>query len=154
MRQCRWIELFSDYDCEICYPPGKANVVADALSRKEKVKPNRVRAINMTLQPSIKNNILVAQKEAFDESDPSFFLTNNISSPHGDELGRMKPLSWSTFTLNDHYATTLFNSGVDYSFVSTTFIPLLGIEPSDLGFSYEIEIASGKLVEIDKVIRG
>ncbi|GJT01913.1 putative reverse transcriptase domain-containing protein [Tanacetum coccineum] len=29
MRRCRWIELFSDYDCEICYHPGKANVVAD-----------------------------------------------------------------------------------------------------------------------------
>ncbi|GKF82546.1 putative reverse transcriptase domain-containing protein [Tanacetum coccineum] len=58
-----------------------------------------------------------------------------------------------TFTLNDQYATTLFNCGDDYSFVSTTFIPLLGIEPSDLGFSYEIEIASGQLVVIDKVIR-
>ncbi|GJS65923.1 putative reverse transcriptase domain-containing protein [Tanacetum coccineum] len=52
------------------------------------------------------------------------------------------------------FATTLFDSGADYSFVSTTFIPLLGIEPSDLGFSYEIEIASGQLVEIDKVIKG
>ncbi|GJS18780.1 putative reverse transcriptase domain-containing protein [Tanacetum coccineum] len=60
----------------------------------------------------------------------------------------------STFTLNDHYATTLFDSGANYSFISTTFIPLLGIEPSDLGFSYEIEIASGQLVEIDRVIRG
>ncbi|GJT81568.1 putative reverse transcriptase domain-containing protein [Tanacetum coccineum] len=39
-------------------------------------------------------------------------------------------------------------------FVSTTFIPMLGIEPSDLGFSYEIEIASGQLVEINKVIKG
>nr|GEX20031.1 hypothetical protein [Tanacetum cinerariifolium] len=59
-----------------------------------------------------------------------------------------------TFTLNNHYATTLFDSGVDYSFVSTTFIPLLGIELSDLRFSYEIEISSGQLVEIDKVIKG
>ncbi|GKC08918.1 putative reverse transcriptase domain-containing protein, partial [Tanacetum coccineum] len=49
MRQRRWIEFFSDYDCEICYHPGKANVVADALSRKERVKPKRVRAMNMTL---------------------------------------------------------------------------------------------------------
>ncbi|GKD23336.1 hypothetical protein Tco_1225039 [Tanacetum coccineum] len=52
------------------------------------------------------------------------------------------------------FATTLVNFGADYSFVSTTFIPLLGIEPSDLGFSYEIEITSWQLLEIDKVIRG
>ncbi|GJT23337.1 putative reverse transcriptase domain-containing protein, partial [Tanacetum coccineum] len=59
-----------------------------------------------------------------------------------------------TFTLNNHFVTTLFDSGADYSFVSTTFISLLGIEPSELGFKYEIEIASGQLVEIDKVIKG
>ncbi|GJZ96283.1 putative reverse transcriptase domain-containing protein [Tanacetum coccineum] len=58
------------------------------------------------------------------------------------------------FTLNDQFATTLFDSGADYSFVSTTFIPLLGLKPIDLGFRYEIEIASGQLVEIDKVIKG
>ncbi|GJS78838.1 putative reverse transcriptase domain-containing protein [Tanacetum coccineum] len=57
------------------------------------------------------------------------------------------------FTLNNHYATTLFNSGADYSFVSTTFVPMLDIEPSDLVFIYEIEIASRKLVEINKIIR-
>ncbi|GJQ89976.1 putative reverse transcriptase domain-containing protein [Tanacetum coccineum] len=68
MRQRRGIELFSDYDCEIRYHPGKANVVADALSRKERVKPKRVRAMNMTLQLSIKDRILVAQKEVEDES--------------------------------------------------------------------------------------
>nr|GEX91497.1 hypothetical protein [Tanacetum cinerariifolium] len=60
MRQRRWIELFSDYDCEMCYHPGKVNVVADALSRKERVKPKRVRAMNMILQSSIKDRILVA----------------------------------------------------------------------------------------------
>nr|GEY65877.1 hypothetical protein [Tanacetum cinerariifolium] len=67
MRHCCWIELFSDYDCEICYHPSKANVAA-ALSRKERVKPKRVRAMNMTLQSSIKDRILAAQKEAFEES--------------------------------------------------------------------------------------
>ncbi|GKD60451.1 putative reverse transcriptase domain-containing protein, partial [Tanacetum coccineum] len=68
MRQRRWIELFSDYDCEIRYHPGKENVVADALSRKERVNPKRVKAMNMTLQSSIKDRILTAQKEAVDES--------------------------------------------------------------------------------------
>nr|GEU72505.1 putative reverse transcriptase domain-containing protein [Tanacetum cinerariifolium] len=67
MRQRRWIELFSDYDCKIRYHPGKANMVADALSRKEKVKPKRVRAMNMTFQSRIKDRILVAQKEDVDE---------------------------------------------------------------------------------------
>ncbi|GKB92730.1 putative reverse transcriptase domain-containing protein [Tanacetum coccineum] len=49
MRQRRWIELFSDYECEIRYHPGKANVVADALSRKERLKPRRVRAMAVTI---------------------------------------------------------------------------------------------------------
>ncbi|GJX32978.1 retrovirus-related pol polyprotein from transposon TNT 1-94 [Tanacetum coccineum] len=73
----------------------------------------------------------------------------------GAEEARQDPnIMTGTFTLNNHYATTLFDNGADYSFVSTTFIPLLGIEPNDLGSSYEIEIASGQLVEIDKVIKG
>ncbi|GKE92321.1 putative reverse transcriptase domain-containing protein, partial [Tanacetum coccineum] len=49
LRQRRWIELLSDYDCEIWYHPGKANVVADALSRKGREKPLRVRALTMTV---------------------------------------------------------------------------------------------------------
>ncbi|GKC12518.1 putative reverse transcriptase domain-containing protein, partial [Tanacetum coccineum] len=64
MLQRRWIELFSDKDCEIRYHPGKANVVADVLSRKEKVKPRRVRAMSMTIHSSIKGKILEAQNEA------------------------------------------------------------------------------------------
>nr|GFB98738.1 putative reverse transcriptase domain-containing protein [Tanacetum cinerariifolium] len=54
---------FSDYDCKNCYHYGKENVVADVLSRKERVKPKRVRSMNMTLQSSIKDRILEAQKE-------------------------------------------------------------------------------------------
>ncbi|GJZ99394.1 putative reverse transcriptase domain-containing protein [Tanacetum coccineum] len=73
----------------------------------------------------------------------------------GAEEARQDPnIVTGTFTLNYHFATTLFDSGADYSFVSTTFIPLLGLETSDLGFRYEIEIASGQLVEIDKVVKG
>ncbi|GKA66275.1 putative reverse transcriptase domain-containing protein [Tanacetum coccineum] len=64
MRQRRWIELFSDYDCEIRYHPGKANVVADAFSRKERVKPRRVRAMSMTIRSSVTDKILAAQGEA------------------------------------------------------------------------------------------
>ncbi|GKB21357.1 putative reverse transcriptase domain-containing protein [Tanacetum coccineum] len=73
----------------------------------------------------------------------------------GAEDARQDPnIVTGMFTLNNHFATTLFDTGADYSFVSTTFIPLLGLEPIDLGFKYEIKIASGQLVEIDKVIKG
>ncbi|GJV70888.1 putative reverse transcriptase domain-containing protein [Tanacetum coccineum] len=64
MRQRRWIELLSDYDCEICYHPGKANVVADALSQKERVRPLRVRALVMTVHTNLPEQILNAQTEA------------------------------------------------------------------------------------------
>nr|GEY53442.1 hypothetical protein [Tanacetum cinerariifolium] len=71
-----------------------------------------------------------------------------------DEARQDSNVMMGTFTLNDHCATTLFDSGADYSFVSTTVIPLLGIEPNELGFRYEFEIASGQLLKIDKVIKG
>ncbi|GJR34988.1 putative reverse transcriptase domain-containing protein [Tanacetum coccineum] len=64
MRQRRWIELLSDYECEIKYHLGKANVVADALSKKERLKSRRVRAISMTIQSGLKAKILEAQGEA------------------------------------------------------------------------------------------
>ncbi|GJT85456.1 putative reverse transcriptase domain-containing protein [Tanacetum coccineum] len=69
MRQRRWIELFSDYECEIRYHPGKANVVADALSRKERVKPRRVRAMAMIIQSGVKEMVVAAQSEAFKQEN-------------------------------------------------------------------------------------
>nr|GEW28434.1 hypothetical protein [Tanacetum cinerariifolium] len=99
---------------------------------------------------------------------PNQFATNNRGQGRGNQENQAKGREFmlgaeearhdpnivtGTFTLNDHFSTTLFDSGADYSFVSNTFIPLLGIEPSELGFRYEIDIASGQLVDIDKVIK-
>ncbi|GJS89955.1 putative reverse transcriptase domain-containing protein [Tanacetum coccineum] len=72
MRQQKWIELFSDYDCEIRYHPRKANVVADALSRNERVKLRRVRAMSMTIRSSIMEKILAAQGEASKHEIPEW----------------------------------------------------------------------------------
>ncbi|GKB92723.1 putative reverse transcriptase domain-containing protein [Tanacetum coccineum] len=64
MRQRRWIELLSDYECKIKYHLGKANVVADALSRKERLKARRVCAMSITIHSRLKTKILEAQGEA------------------------------------------------------------------------------------------
>ncbi|GJZ02885.1 putative reverse transcriptase domain-containing protein [Tanacetum coccineum] len=63
MRQRHWLELFSDYDCEIRYHPEKANVVVDALSRKERINPLRLRALVMTIGLNRPKQILNAQTE-------------------------------------------------------------------------------------------
>ncbi|GJR75000.1 putative nucleotidyltransferase, ribonuclease H [Tanacetum coccineum] len=69
MRQRRWLELLADYDCEIRYHPRKANVVADALSRKKRIKPLRVRSLGMTIHPKLSSQILKAQTEALKEEN-------------------------------------------------------------------------------------
>ncbi|GJS67508.1 putative reverse transcriptase domain-containing protein, partial [Tanacetum coccineum] len=69
MRQRRWLELLIDYDCEIRYHPRKANVVADAVSQKEQIKPLRVRALVMKIGLNLPVQILNAQVEARKEEN-------------------------------------------------------------------------------------
>nr|GEU56210.1 putative reverse transcriptase domain-containing protein [Tanacetum cinerariifolium] len=64
MRQRHWLELLSDYDCDIRYHPRKANVVAAALSMKERSRPLRVQALVMTMGLNLPKKILEAQTEA------------------------------------------------------------------------------------------
>nr|GEU48756.1 putative reverse transcriptase domain-containing protein [Tanacetum cinerariifolium] len=86
MRQRRWIELFSDYECEICYHPGKVNVVADALSRKERVKPRCVRVMAMTIQSGVKRMILTAQSKAFKEENAPAESMEKLARLYIDEI--------------------------------------------------------------------
>ncbi|GJZ29652.1 putative reverse transcriptase domain-containing protein [Tanacetum coccineum] len=69
MRQLRWLELLSDYNCKLRYHLGKANVVADLLSRKSRPKPLRVRALVMTIGLNLPIQILNAQVEAKKEEN-------------------------------------------------------------------------------------
>ncbi|GJY77940.1 putative reverse transcriptase domain-containing protein [Tanacetum coccineum] len=58
------------------------------------------------------------------------------------------------FSMNDHFATVLFDSGVDYNFISTNFFPLIDRKPSVISVGYEIEIVNGLKVETNKIGRG
>ncbi|GJS88635.1 putative reverse transcriptase domain-containing protein [Tanacetum coccineum] len=89
------IELFSDYDCEIRYYPGKANVVADALSQKERVKPKRVRAMNMIrsfrvsrigLLRLLKSNLWKGEVKAKHHKFHQH-ATSNLRFPYGNGKG-------------------------------------------------------------------
>ncbi|GJU83698.1 putative reverse transcriptase domain-containing protein [Tanacetum coccineum] len=100
MRQRRWLELLSDYDCDIRYHPGKANVVADALSRKERVKPLRVRALVMTIGLNLPKQILEAQTEAL---KPENLTAEDVGGMLRQDLTkeRLKPRADGTLCLNN-----------------------------------------------------
>ncbi|GKA79798.1 putative reverse transcriptase domain-containing protein [Tanacetum coccineum] len=100
MRQRRWLELLSDYDCEIRYHPGKANVVADALSRKERVKPLRVRALVMTIGLNLPKQILEAQTEAL---KPENLTAEDVGGMLRQDLTKEKlePRTDGTLCLNN-----------------------------------------------------
>ncbi|GJT67721.1 putative reverse transcriptase domain-containing protein, partial [Tanacetum coccineum] len=59
-----------------------------------------------------------------------------------------------TFLLNNHYASILFDTGADRSFISTAFSSLIDIVPIPLDNSYDVELDDGKIVGIDTIIRG
>ncbi|GJU32989.1 putative reverse transcriptase domain-containing protein [Tanacetum coccineum] len=97
MRQRRWLEFLSDYDYELRYHLGKANVVADALSRKSRPKPLRVRDLVMTIGLNLPVQILNAQVEARKEEN---YGTKDLCcmiknmEPHADGTLCLKNRIW------------------------------------------------------------
>ncbi|GKA22844.1 putative reverse transcriptase domain-containing protein [Tanacetum coccineum] len=106
MRQRRWLELAIEYDCDLrLSPPGKANVVADALSRKEREPPLRVRALVMTISLDLPKQILNAQTEArkpenIKSEDVGGMLIENAKFPEAIREQKLEPRADGTLCLN------------------------------------------------------
>ncbi|GJT50522.1 reverse transcriptase domain-containing protein [Tanacetum coccineum] len=94
MRQRRWLELLSDYNCKIRYHPEKVNMVVDALSRKERIKPLRVRALVMTNGLNLPKRILEAQVESRKEEN---YGTKDLCSM----IKKLKPRANKTLCLKN-----------------------------------------------------
>nr|GEU68370.1 putative reverse transcriptase domain-containing protein [Tanacetum cinerariifolium] len=106
MRQRRWLELLSDYDCEIRYPPRKANIVADALSRKGRIKPLWVRALLMNIGLDLPKQIMEAQTEArklenLKSKDVGGMLIKNLKDPEKPRKEKLEPRADKTLCLNN-----------------------------------------------------
>nr|GEV55033.1 reverse transcriptase domain-containing protein [Tanacetum cinerariifolium] len=101
MRKQCWLELLSDYDCDIRYHPGKANVVADALSKKERSRPLRVRALVMTMGLNLPKKILESQTEAL--------KPENLSAEDVGDFGKSwdRHLPLVEFSYNNSYHTSI-----------------------------------------------
>nr|GEV91578.1 putative reverse transcriptase domain, ribonuclease H-like domain, aspartic peptidase domain protein [Tanacetum cinerariifolium] len=107
MRQRRWLELLSDYDCDIRYHLGKANVMIDALSRKERDVPLRVRALVMTISLDLPKQILAAQIEALkpdnlEKEDVGGMIRTDIPKE------RLKPHANGTLCLNGRSSKKMY----------------------------------------------
>ncbi|GJV72510.1 hypothetical protein Tco_1492505 [Tanacetum coccineum] len=100
------VGIVSDYDCEIHYHPGKGNVVAHALSRKEKIKPLRVLDLVMTIGLDLPKQILEAwtkarKPENLKSEDVGGMLIENSKYPEKPRKEKLEPRVDGTLCLNN-----------------------------------------------------
>ncbi|GJQ95934.1 putative reverse transcriptase domain-containing protein [Tanacetum coccineum] len=97
--------------------------------------------------PKLKNKNRGNQSENGEACGRDYALGGSNANPDSNVVT-------GTFLLNNRYASILFDTGVDRSFVSTTFSSLIDIIPSTLDHSYDVKLADGKIIGVNTIIRG
>nr|GEY84515.1 retrotransposon protein, putative, Ty3-gypsy subclass [Tanacetum cinerariifolium] len=147
MRERRWLELLSDYDCEICYHLGKANVVSDALSRKDRIKPLRAWALAPFEGVTRYYDMMRFRRlETFAARCLGFPLAAYEATRAANAL-EAESQSQNGSDGDNGNGNGGNGNGADLSFVSTTFSALLDITPDTLDISYAVELAEGRIFE-------
>nr|GEZ81108.1 putative reverse transcriptase domain-containing protein [Tanacetum cinerariifolium] len=161
MRQHRWIELFSNYDSEIHYHHSKANVVADALSRKERGEPSKDKNCKDDNKRTRTENAFATIANPAGRENTGHLAKDCRGVPRN-----VNPVKTRNLTVRACYECgstdhsqghgnqenqamgRAFMFGAEKAHQDPNIVT--GLEPTELGFRYEIKIASGQLVEIDK----
>ncbi|GJX84403.1 putative reverse transcriptase domain-containing protein [Tanacetum coccineum] len=97
--------------------------------------------------PKLKNKNRGNQGGNGNASTKVYVVGNMVTNPDSNVIT-------GTFLLNNHYASILFDTGTDRSFVSTTFSSLIDITPTTLDHYYDVELADEKITRINTIIRG
>nr|GEW99300.1 hypothetical protein [Tanacetum cinerariifolium] len=178
MRQRCWLEFLSDYDCEIKYHSRKANVVTDALSRKEQIKPLRVQALVMTIGLELPKQILYARTKAhkpenIKNEDVRGMLIENSKDLEKLRMEKLEPHVDKTLCLNDrswlpcygklrnvimpsHKSKYSIHSGSDkmYQDIKKLYCSQIDITPTALDHYYDVELAHERIIGLNTILKG
>ncbi|GJT95315.1 putative reverse transcriptase domain-containing protein [Tanacetum coccineum] len=127
------------YNQRVCYECGSPDHLHNTFPKMHRAPGQAGNPLALEGNRNARNNGNPARGRAFNIN-----ATDALQDPN---------IVTSTFSLNDHFATILFDSGADFSFISTNFAPLLNVKPSIVNPGYMIKIADGKKVGVDKIIR-
>nr|GEU84122.1 putative reverse transcriptase domain-containing protein [Tanacetum cinerariifolium] len=103
----------------------------------------------------IHGNVMSARPKTLDETiDGNGVAQGRVYALGGRDASPDSNVIMGTFLINNHYAKILFDTGADRSFVSTTFSALIDITPTALETHYDVELADGKIIRVNAIIRG
>nr|GEU39435.1 putative reverse transcriptase domain-containing protein [Tanacetum cinerariifolium] len=122
-----------------CYECGNPDHFSDICPRLNRAPGQVGNRLTIEGNRNQRNNMNQARGRAFNVNANDALLDPNVVT--------------GTFSLNNHYVTVLFDYGTDFSFISTKFVSLLDVKSSVLRSSLAIEIAIGKMIETNRIVR-